>query len=281
MWYTLFKYLLFRPGVKLLLHPTLQGEQNIPRQGGAVLASNHLDIADTLALPALMRRRLTFPAKKELFEGRTRWGRIVAWFLTAVGMVPLDRSGGRASASGLGPIDQVLTDGGLAGIFPEGTRSPDGSLYKGHTGVARMALDMQVPVIPVAMVNTTVRRNRLGLPTMHDGRMIIGRPLDYSPWRHQRDDVRVLRWITNDVLAHVQQLSGQPYVDVYGFRVKYGNLRDADLTRFRKDSPTAGLPVPPTDAELGLAGHDEAGSPAPSPRGTESGPGDDKDVRDE
>lgn len=135
MWYTLFKYLLFRPGVKLLLHPTLQGEQNIPRQGGAVLASNHLDIADTLALPALMRRRLTFPAKKELFEGRTLWGRIVAWFLTAVGMVPLDRSGGRASASGLGPIDQVLTDGGLAGIFPEAPARPMDPSTRGIPGL--------------------------------------------------------------------------------------------------------------------------------------------------
>lgn len=252
MWYNLFKYLLFRPGVKLLLHPVLEGEENIPRQGGAVLASNHLDIADTLALPALMTRRLTFPAKKELFEGASLWGRIVAWFLTTVGMVPLDRSGGRASASGLGPIDQVLVDGGLAAIFPEGTRSPDGSLYKGHTGVARMALDMNVPVIPVAMINTNVTRNRLGLPTMHDGRMIIGKPLDYSGWRRQRDDVKVLRWITNDVLAHVQDLSGQRYVDVYGVRVKYGNLRGKDLTPFVKASPTQGLSMPATDAQLGL-----------------------------
>ena len=153
MWYTLFKYLLFRPGVKLLLHPTLEGEQNIPRQGGAVLASNHLDIADTLALPALMRRRLTFPAKKELFEGRTLWGRIVAWFLTAVGMVPLDRSGGRASASGLGPIDQVLTDGGLAGIFPEGTRykGEEGGAGEFKAGAFRIAVKTGAPVVPVAV----------------------------------------------------------------------------------------------------------------------------------
>lgn len=252
MWYTLFKYILFRPGMKILLHPKLSGEHNIPARGAAVLASNHLGMADTLALPALIRRRLTFPAKKELFEGTSFRGRIVAWFLRAVGMVPLDRSGGRASAGGLGPIDQVLADGGLAAIFPEGTRSPDGELFKGHTGVARLALDSNVPVIPVAMVDTLVVRNRIGLPTMRGGHIIIGKPLDYSPWRRQSDDAKVLRWITDDVMTHIQQMSGQDYVAVYGFRVKHGNLRDTDLSAYRQLAPLADDVRPPTDAELGL-----------------------------
>ncbi|MFZ2624403.1 MAG: lysophospholipid acyltransferase family protein [Propionibacterium sp.] len=250
MWYTFFKYGLFRPGVKILLRPRFEGAHNVPTTGGAVLASNHIGAGDTFSLPALVDRRMIFPAKKELFEGRTPSGRVVAWFMKRVGMVPLDRSGGRASAGALGPIEQVLADGELVGIFPEGTRSPDGRIYRGHTGVARMALTMGVPVLPVGMVNTQLRRNRIGLSVMVDASITIGEPVDYSAWRGQSEDSRVLRWITDDVMARVQQLSGQDYVDVYASRVKRGNLRGADLGRYLKATPTTGVERPRTDAEV-------------------------------
>lgn len=250
MWYAFFKHVLFRPFVKIFLRPELRGAHNVPPTGSAVLASNHIGAGDTFSLPALVRRKMIFPAKKELFEGRSLSGRVVAWFLRVVGMVPLDRSGGRASAGALGPIEQVLVDGGLVGIFPEGTRSPDGRMYRGHTGVARLALSQGVPVVPVGMVNTQVVRNRFGLPTMENARIIIGEPVDYSAWSDQEEDSHVLRWITDDVMARIQQLTGQAYVDVYASRVKRGNLRGADLSGYLKDTPTTAIVRPPTDAEL-------------------------------
>ncbi|WP_316670002.1 lysophospholipid acyltransferase family protein [uncultured Propionibacterium sp.] len=264
MWYRFFKYALFRPGVRLLMHPRLVDEQNIPARGAAVLASNHLDAGDTFTLPAIMERHLIWPAKKELFEGKGLKMRVVAWFLRAVGMVPLDRSGGRASVDTMGPVETELAAGNLIGIFPEGTRTPDGNLYRGHTGAARLALEAGVPIIPVGMVNTRLRRGLLGLPTMRDARIVIGEPLDYTPWRGQADSVRVLRWVTDDVMARIQELSGQEYVDVYASRVKYGNLRGRDLTGFKRARANDGAEVPPTDAELaagarptGSGGHDE------------------------
>ncbi|SER47959.1 1-acyl-sn-glycerol-3-phosphate acyltransferase [Propionibacterium cyclohexanicum] len=251
MWYQFFKHVLFRPMVRFLLRPKFEGGANVPRTGAAVLAANHIGAADTYCLPALIDRTLIFPAKKELFEGRTISGRIVAWFLTRVGMVPLDRSGGRASAGVLGSIEEVLARGSLVGIFPEGTRSPDGRMYRGHTGVARLALTSGAPVVPVAMISTQVMRRRIGLPTMRNARIVIGEPVDYSPWRGQEEDSRVLRWVTDDVMARIQELSGQDYVDVYASRVKRGNLRGADLSRYLKPAPTTGVERPPSDAQLG------------------------------
>ncbi|MFT8395509.1 lysophospholipid acyltransferase family protein [Propionibacterium sp.] len=250
MWYWLFKVGLFRPGVQLLLHPSLEDQDNIPSTGAAVLAANHLDAGDTFTLPTLIRRRMIYPAKKELFEGRTPWRRIVAGFLKKVGMVPMDRSGGRASADALVPVGDVLAKGQLIGIFPEGTRSPDGRMYRGHTGVARLALEYDVPVVPVGMVNTQLVRGRFGLLTMHDARIVIGEPVDYSAWRGQADSTKVLRWVTNDVMARIQQLTGQEYVDVYATRVKRGNLQGADLASYLKATPLIGVEQPPTDAEL-------------------------------
>ena len=150
-WYTFFKFAVARPLVIGGWRGSIEGQENIPATGGAVLASNHISLVDTVVLPALLRRHLTFPAKAELFE---RTGspqrRFVAWALKAVDQVPLDRSGGRASLDGLGPILAVLRAGGLAGIYPEGTRSPDGRLYKGKTGVARLALAAGVPIIAMS-----------------------------------------------------------------------------------------------------------------------------------
>ena len=192
MYYQLFKNLLFAPVVRWLFQARIEGEENVPETGGAILASNHLAAGDTFVMPALLRRQVTFPAKAELFIGnRGLWSKIIAWFLKAVGQVPLDRSGGRVSLDGLSPVLQVLADGGLVGIYPEGTRSPDGRLYKGRTGVARMALAAGVPVIPVAVADTAPIRTAIGLPWIWKPRIVIGRPTTSAPTpRSQRTATR-------------------------------------------------------------------------------------------
>lgn len=223
--YDFFKLLLFRPVVKFLFGAKLAGEENIPATGGAVLAVNHIGAFETYALPALMRRRLTFPAKAELFAGnRGLASKVVAWFLKGVGQVPLDRSGGRTSLDGLRPVLQVLEDGGLVGIFPEGTRSPDGRLYRGKTGVARIALTADVPVIPIAAFSTQTVRNRLGIPWVRKPRLVAGEPLHFPEYAGRGDDREVIRWVTDEVMAGIQKLSGQTYVEAYASSVKYGSL---------------------------------------------------------
>ena len=149
MWYSVFKHGLVRPLVKWGYRGRVEGAGNIPATGGVVLASNHISAIDTVVLPSLIRRPVTFPAKAELFAGdRGTKSRVLAWFLKAVGQVPLDRSGARASLDGLGPILTVLEVGGIAGIYPEGTRSPDGRLQKPKAGVGLMACKTGVPVVP-------------------------------------------------------------------------------------------------------------------------------------
>jgi 1-acyl-sn-glycerol-3-phosphate acyltransferase len=154
--------------------------------------------------------------------------KVIAWFLKAVGQVPLDRSGGRVSLDGLGPVLQVLADGGLVGIYPEGTRSPDGRLYKGRTGVARLALAAGVPIVPVAVSSTQAVRTRIGIPWIRRPRVVFGEPLDFSAYAELQDDRAALRWITDEVMAAIQQLSGQTYVDAYGTSLKSGSLSAAE-----------------------------------------------------
>ncbi len=229
MWYDLFKNLLFRPVVRFGFRARIEGEENVPASGGGVVASNHIAAGDTFVMPAMMKRQLTFPAKAELFSGRGGLGsKVVAWFLKAVGQVPLDRSGGRVSLDGLGPVLKVLADGGLVGIYPEGTRSPDGRLYKGRTGVARLALAAGVPVIPVAVFRTEAVRTRLGIPWISRPRVVFGKPLDFSAYAELHDDRATLRWITDEVMAAIQDLSGQTYVDAYGTSLKSGSLSTAE-----------------------------------------------------
>lgn len=245
MYYQLFKSVLFRPLVKWLMRAEIHGEENLPDSGGAILASNHLAAGDTFVLPAMLTRQLTFPAKAELFRGNRGIGsKIVAWFLKAVGQVPLDRSGGRASLDGLGPVLEVLSNGGMVGIYPEGTRSPDGRLYKGKTGVARLSLASGVPVYPVAMSNTQTVRGWFGIPWIRRPKVTIGKPLDFSAYRSRVDDRETVRWVTDEVIAAIQQLSGQVYIDAYGSSVKYGSLSAEEAEARRMERPGIGRPAP-------------------------------------
>ena len=221
MLYWVFKWVMFSPLVRLLFRPWVEGEENLPDVGPAILVSNHIAAADTFILPAMIKRRLTFPAKVELFNGRGVGGRILSWFLRNVGQLPMDRSGGRASAGSMEGVLGVLKAGELLGIYPEGTRSPDGRLYKGKTGVARLVLQAGVPVIPVAMINTQLRRSTiLGIPTIWRPGIRIGKPMDFRAYTGAGNDRQVLRWITDELMNAVMELSGQVYVDAYGSSVK-------------------------------------------------------------
>lgn len=236
--YNFFKYVIFRPVVRFLFRASVEGEENIPADGGALLASNHLAAGDTFVTPAMIRRQVTFPAKAELFrgEGGLR-SKVLAWFMKAIKQVPLDRSGGRVSLAGLEPVLEALAQGRLVGIYPEGTRSPDGRLYKGHTGVARMALAAGVPVIPVAVFSTQTLKTRLGIPWIRRPRVVIGKPISFDAYAGMHDDRATLRLVTDEVMAAIQELSGQTYVEAYGSSIKRGSLSKAEVDSRVRDRP--------------------------------------------
>ncbi len=251
MWYSLFKHALIRPLAKFCFRGRVEGEENIPAEGGVILASNHVSAIDTLLMPALIKRPVTFPAKAELFAGNRGFkSKVVAWFLKAVGQVPLDRSGGRRSLEGLLPIIEVLENGGVVGIYPEGTRTPDGKLYKGRTGVARLTLAAGAPVVPVAAVNTELHKNKLGLPAADHPVIRFGKPLDFSEYTYLAEDHHGIRWITDEVMAAIQQLSGQTYVDAYGTSVKSGRLSAEEIAERTLPRPGYGTTPPPRDEDV-------------------------------
>ncbi|MGZ4578331.1 MAG: lysophospholipid acyltransferase family protein, partial [Mycobacterium sp.] len=154
MWYWLFKYVLLGPLLYLLGRPKVEGLEYIPSSGPAILASNHLAVMDSFYLPLVMRRRITFLAKAEYFTGTGLKGWFQRWFFNAVGQVPIDRTDADSAQAALTTAERLLSAGKLLGMYPEGTRSPDGRLYKGKTGLGRLALHTGVPVIPVAMIGT-------------------------------------------------------------------------------------------------------------------------------
>ncbi|MBA3528604.1 MAG: 1-acyl-sn-glycerol-3-phosphate acyltransferase [Propionibacteriaceae bacterium] len=246
MLYWVLKWLAVAPGLRLICRPWIEGAENIPPLGPAVLVSNHLSAGDTFLLPVMIKRRLTFPAKAELFQDRRLTGRLVAWFLTTVGQLPLDRSGGRASATSMDGVLGVLRRGDLVAIFPEGTRSPDGRLYKGKTGVARLVLAAGVPVVPVAMVNTELVPSRLlKIPIMRRPGIRFGQPLDFSRYTGAHNDREVLRWVTDEIMNALMELSGQEYVDVYATSVKAAREDGRTLVAPVLSRPGQARPVPP------------------------------------
>jgi 1-acyl-sn-glycerol-3-phosphate acyltransferase len=255
--YWFLKLFIVGPLVRLLFRPWMEGAENIPDSGPALLVSNHVSAGDTFLLPAMMRRRLTFPAKLELFQGHGVRGRITAWFLKGIGQLPMDRSGGRASATSMDGVLEVLEQGHLLGIYPEGTRSPDGRLYKGKTGVARLVLAAQVPVIPVAMIHTEFVPSRVpGVPTMRRPGIRIGRPMDFSDYAAAGSNRAVLRYVTDEIMNAVMELSGQEYVDAYGSSVKSAIEDGRDFPVRVLPRPGDGMAPPPI--------------PAPSARSTRS-----------
>ncbi len=246
--YSLFKGLLFRPVIRLLWRPWVEGAENVPASGPVILVSNHVSWGDTLFTPAMLPRQMTFPAKAELFDARGKGplAKLVAWFLRTVGMLPMDRSGGRASVDSLANVNESLrASGSVLGIYPEGTRSPDGRLYKGKTGVARLVLSGEAAVLPVGLVGSEIHRGPLGIPMMHRPGLRIGKPLDFAEYRGVTPNREVLRWVTDEIMAAIQQLTGQEYVDVYASSVKSGSVPPEELERRVLARPGLGTSKPP------------------------------------
>jgi 1-acyl-sn-glycerol-3-phosphate acyltransferase len=221
MFYWLMKNLVVGPIVKTAFRPWVTGHDHIPRTGGVILASNHLSFIDSVFLPLVMDRRITFLAKSDYYTARGPKGWFIKTFLKAAGMIPIDRSGGKASEASLNTGLQVLARNEILGIYPEGTRSPDGKLYRGRTGVARMILEGNVPVIPVAMVDTDkVMPIGKALPRVRRLGVVIGKPLDFSRFDGMEGDRFILRSITDEIMYELSRLSGQEYVDAYASSVK-------------------------------------------------------------
>jgi 1-acyl-sn-glycerol-3-phosphate acyltransferase len=215
------KWVFLGPLLRLVFRPEVEGKENIPATGGALLASNHLAVADSFFLPLMLSRRVTFPAKLEYFTQPGIKGRFKKWFFTGMGQIPIDRSGGAAAQAALDTGIRLLREGHLLGIYPEGTRSPDGRLYKGKTGLARMVLESRVPVIPVAMFGTD-KANPIGSKMWrpYKIRIKIGKPLDFSRYEGLAGDRFVERSITDEIMYALMELSGQEYVDVYAAKAK-------------------------------------------------------------
>ena len=221
MWYWLFKYIFMGPVLTLLGRPKIEGLEYVPDDGAVILASNHLAVADSFYLPLVVKRRITFLAKSEYFTGAGIKGWFQRWFYTVAGQVPIDRTDADSAQAALDTAARILNEGKLLGMYPEGTRSPDGRLYKGKTGVARMALEAGVPVIPVAMLGTD-RVNPIGSRTWrpHKVHIKIGEPLDFSRYHGMAGDRFIERSMTDEIMYALMELTGQTYVDMYAASVK-------------------------------------------------------------
>ncbi|HSF26317.1 MAG TPA: lysophospholipid acyltransferase family protein [Actinomycetes bacterium] len=221
MFYWVLKNFLLGPLLKLFFRPWVEGAENVPEKGPAILASNHLSFSDSVFLPLVLPRQVIFLAKSDYFTGPGLKGRLTALFFKLADQLPIDRSGGRASEAALRTGLRVIGRGELLGIYPEGTRSPDGRLYRGRTGVARMALEAKVPVIPVAMIDTEkLQPPGKVVPHLLRPGVRIGKPLDFSRYEGMEGDRFVLRSITDEIMYELMALSGQEYVDVYASAMK-------------------------------------------------------------
>jgi 1-acyl-sn-glycerol-3-phosphate acyltransferase len=223
------KFLFLGPLLRLIWRPWIEGAENIPDDRPAILASNHLSFCDSLFLPLLAPRKVTFLAKSEYFTTPGLKGWFSRLFFSTMGQMSIDRDDKDAARAALSTGVKVLRSGdSLLGIYPEGTRSPDGRLYRGKTGVARLALESGAVVIPCAMINPDVIQ-----PT---GRLIpklrprpgvrVGKPLDFARYDGMAGDRFVERSMTDEIMYELMQLSGQEYVDQYAAKVKAANGSD-------------------------------------------------------
>ena len=220
MFYWVLKTIVLGPVLKLLFRPWVEGEENLPAEGAAILAWNHLSFSDSIFLPLLVNAGS--PSSPRATTSREVDSRAGSRRPSSRGSAaPVDRSGGKASSAALNTGLRVLRRGDLLGIYPEGTRSPDGRLYRGRTGMARMALESGAPVIPVAMIDTDKAQppGKLAPHIMRIG-VRIGKPLDFSRYEGMEDDRFVLRSITDEVMYELMLLSEQEYVDMYATSMK-------------------------------------------------------------
>ncbi|HEY0890280.1 MAG TPA: lysophospholipid acyltransferase family protein [Nocardioides sp.] len=221
LFYGFLKWVAIGPLLKVVFRPKVIGAENVPEEGPAILASNHLSYADWLFMPLGLPRMVRFVAKAEYFTGAGVKGWLQKTFFSGTGNVPIDRSGASAAEGAISSARKVLDSGELFGIYPEGTRSHDGRLYRGKTGVARLALLTGVPVIPVAVLKT----DEVAPPGKKFGRVTrpvvkFGTPLDFSRYEGMENDRYILRSITDEIMYEIMKLSGQEYVDMYATRAK-------------------------------------------------------------
>jgi 1-acyl-sn-glycerol-3-phosphate acyltransferase len=238
------KWIFLGPFLRLLWHPWIEGRENIPDDRPAILASNHLSFCDSFFLPLMAPRKVTFLAKAEYFTTPGLKGLISRMFFSGVGQVPIDRDDKDAARAALTTAVRVLESGpnNLLGIYPEGTRSPDGRLYRGKTGVARLALQTGAVVIPCTMVNTSVIQppGRL-IPKLRPRPGVrVGKPLDFSRYEGMAGDRFVERAVTDEIMYELMLMSGQEYVDQYASSVKKEQGSDVGFgSRERGTAPGA------------------------------------------
>ncbi len=215
------------------LHLQVEGIENVPTSGGAVLASNHLAFIDSTLLPLLLDRPVYYLGKADYFKSwHTRW------FFEGVGVIPTHRGGGDKAQEALEAGMGVVRRGDLLGIYPEGTRSLDGRLYRGKTGPVRIALEVGVPIVPCGIIGTReAQPPGAYVLRRHPARLRYGRPLDFSRYADQRDDPFVLRSATDELMYEIMLLSGQEYVDEYAGKVKSGQVSIEGTDREHAPAP--------------------------------------------
>jgi 1-acyl-sn-glycerol-3-phosphate acyltransferase len=236
MFYAFLKHIVLGPILRLIYRPKLIGLENVPADGPAILASNHLSFVDSLFIPLSVKRKVVFLGKADYFKSwRTRW------FFKSVGVIPVRREGGSASEAAILAGIRALREGNVIGIYPEGTRSPDGRLYRGKTGVARMALEARVPVIPICVDGTReIMPIEAKVPSLR-GRVAItfGKPLSFERFYEEPTDRFVLRSVTDEILYEIMMLSGQEYVDEYASKVKEGMAKPPAVEPRPEEIPAA------------------------------------------
>ena len=206
----------------ILFRPKVKGLRHVPTSGPLIIASNHLSFSDSIFMPLVVPRKVTFLAKSEYFTSPGPKGLLKKITFIALGQVPVDRSGGRRSEAALITGLKVLGEGKCLGIYPEGTRSPDGRLYKGRTGIARLAIESGAPIIPVAMFNTEkIQPTGKVVPKVMRVEMIFGEPMYFDG---DSSDQLYLREVTDAIMARIQELSLQEYVDTYAVKAKRSGI---------------------------------------------------------
>lgn len=230
------KHVILGPIVKLIWRPWVEGLENVPEEGPVILCPNHLSFMDSLFMPLMVPRRVVFLGKSDYFD---KW--YISWFFRSVGVIPVRREGGEAGEAALKAGVEQLQNGLAVAIYPEGTRSPDGKLYRGKTGAARMALRAGCPIIPIGLIGTyDVQPHNKKLPRFRGIRVGVrfGRPLEFSRYEGKEDDRFVLRSITDEILYELMLLTGQEYVDEYAAKVK-DQMKKAAAERSPEQKPLA------------------------------------------
>ncbi|MFJ8861459.1 lysophospholipid acyltransferase family protein [Streptomyces sp. NPDC102451] len=228
MFYYVLKYAVLGPLLRLLFRPRIEGLEHIPDDGAAIVAGNHLSFSDHFLMPAILKRRITFLAKAEYFTGPGIKGKLTAAFFHSIGQIPVDRSGKEAGQAAIREGLGVLDKGELLGIYPEGTRSHDGRLYKGKVGVAVMAIRAGVPVIPCAMVGTfEIQPPGQKVPNIKRVTIRFGEPLDFSRYAGLANQKAAIRAVTDEIMYAILGLSGQEYVDEYAVKAKAAQAEES------------------------------------------------------